>query len=332
SLPAPSTSAKPAASTVPAASAAAAGSASGAPDLKGQTIKVDLGAGSPHVSDSETYIMVQMLKKWGATADMQLGSGNTPTMAVVSGQEDVSAQGFSEMVNAGLTVFGPNQPHVDYVMISKKLTSVDQLPGKVFGLGGTKNGVDAVLLHSILTAHKIPFDKVQELEIGTVSNAVNAMLGGKLDAAFIHGDGLAKVQDQGFNVLAEANKEVPWYGDSFVAAKSEWIKAHPDLAAAVDEAYLAAAKEFNTDTKQWVADAQSYTQHSTSDQSVTAAHDLFKTFNLWPQDATAYGTDSLQKNWDAANTMQDIKGRGQRPIDQLSDATAWQTAVKAMLH
>jgi ABC-type nitrate/sulfonate/bicarbonate transport system substrate-binding protein len=276
--------------------------------------------------------VVQILKKWGANADLQLGSGNTPTMAVVSGQEDAVAQGLSEMINAGLTIFGPNQPHVDYVMVSKKLKSVDELPGHTFGLGGTKNGIDAVLLHAVLTLHKIPFDKVQEIEIGTVANAVNAMIGGKLDAAFIHADTVKTAQAQGgLNVLATAAKDVAWSADSFMAAKPEYLKANPDLAVAMDEAYLAAAKIFNDDPKQWAAYAQEYTQHANSDQAITEAHDLFKTTNLWPADATAYSQDALQKNWDASNQMKDIKERGQRPISQWSDLTAWQTAVKAVL-
>ena len=256
-----SASAKPAAgaSGKPAASAAASGSAGGTPNLKGMTIKMTLGAGAPHVSDSETYIVVQMLKKWGADATLTLGSGNTPTMAVVSGQEEVAAQGLSEMLNAGLTIFGPNQPHVDYVMISKKLTNVDDLAGHTFGLGGTKNGIDGVLLHAVLAAHHIPFQKVQEVEIGTVANAVNAIIGGKLDAAFIHGDGLKAAEAQGIHELAKTSTEVPWSADSFMAAKPDWLKANQAKAVAIDEAYLAAAKVFQTDPKQWQSYAQDYT-------------------------------------------------------------------------
>jgi len=323
-------SAKPATS----ASAKPAGSAAAVPgpNLKGMDFKMTLGAGAPHVADSETYIVVQMLKKWGATANLTLGSGNTPTLAVVSGQEEVVAQGLSEMINAGLTIIGPNQPHVDYVMVSKSLKSVDQLPGHTFGLGGTKQGIDAVLLHAVLALHKIPVDKVQEVEIGSVANAVNAMIAGKLDAAFIHADTVKKAQQQGgLNILATASKDVSWSADSFMAAKPDWLKANHAKAVAIDEAYLAAAKIFNNDPKQWIAYAQEYTQHANTDQVISDAHDLFKTSNLWPDDAAAYSAAVLQRNWDAANTMKDIQGRGNRPLAQWSDVTAWQEAAKAML-
>ena len=293
-------------------------------------LKIGLGAGAPHVADTGVYVMVEMLKKWGANAKLVRGSGSAPTMAVVSGQLDVSVQGLSEMVNAGLTIFGPNQPHVDYVMVSKKLTSVDQLPGHVFGLGGTKNGVDAVLLHAEEAIHHIPQSKVKELEIQSVSNAVNAMIGGRLDAAFIHGDGVPKVQKQGFHILSIAAKDVPWYADSFMSAKPAWLKAHPDEAKAIDEAWLAATDIFNNHTKQWVAYGQKYTQHANSDASLTAAHDLFKSLNLWPHSASSYSEASLQKNLDAAKQQHDIKGRGKRPISQLGELAAWQAATKAM--
>lgn len=320
------------ASAKPAASVGASAAASATPNLKGMTIKMTLGAGAPHVADSETYVVVQTLKKWGADATLKLGSGNTPTMAVVSGQEDVAAQGLSEMLNAGLTIFGPNQPHVDYVMISKKLAHVDDLPGHTFGLGGTKNGIDAVLLHAVLTAHHIPFEKVQEVEIGTVANAVNAILGGKLDAAFIHGDGLKAAEAQGIHELATASKEASWSADSFMAAKPDWLKANHNKAVAIDEAYLAAAKIFQTDPKQWQAYAQDYTQHATSGQKMTEAYNLFKSLNLWPDDAGAFSLNVLQKNWDASNQMGDMKQRGKRPLAQLGDESAWQDAVKAVLH
>ena len=323
-----STSAPAATSSAPASLAQA--SSVGTPNLKGMNLKIGLGAGSPHVADTEVYVMVQMLKKWGANAKLVRGAGDAPTMATVSGQLDVAVQGMSEMLNAGLNIFGPNQPRVDYVMVSRKLTSVDQLPGHVFGLGGSKNGPDAVLLHAEEALHNIPQNKVKELQIASVSDSVSAMLGGRLDASFIHGDGLAKIQPQGFHVLSVASKDVPWYADSYMAAKPAWLKAHANEALAIDEAWLAAAKIFNTNTKQWVAYAQQYTQHANSDAAVTAAHTLFKSLNLWPDAASSYSESSLQKNWNAANQQKDIQKRGKRPISQWGDITAWQAATKAM--
>lgn len=308
--------------------AALAFNADGTPALRGLTVHMGNAAGDTHLADTVVYITVQKLKQWGANADLQLGNSNTTELAVVSGQLNATAGPLPTCLNAGLDVFGNNQVHVDYVMVSKTLSSLGQLKGRLIAIA-TDASTDNFLLDNALAQVHLTRADVRVDLTGSSSASVNQMLLGRVDAAFIHADGLLKLNKTGhFNVLGATADIAPWYADSYFCATPAWLKANPGTAEALDLAWLSAAKVFDTDRAGWIRYAQDYTKHANSDAEAGGAYDSLAQAKPWPDDGSGMALPTLKLNYDFAMKKSQIKGEGDRPLLQWAVVAPWTAAVK----
>jgi len=299
----------------------------GTPDLAGLTIHIGNAAGDATIGDTVVYIVVQELKKWGANADLQLGAGNTTQLAVVSGQLQVTAGPLPTALNAGLDVFGDNQVHVDYLMVSNKLTDLSQLKGHTVAIATTVSP-DNYLLDGALAKAGLTRSDIKVQLTGSNGNSVNQMAQGKVDVAFVHADALLTLQKTGtFNVIANGASLEPWDADSYMTATSEWLKANPAAAEAIDLAWLHASWVFDNDKSQWVQDAIQYTKNAVTQDQASAGYDALAKAQPWPNDGTGMETAALQKNFDAAKQAGQIKGQGDRPLSQWAVTAPWTSAV-----
>jgi ABC-type nitrate/sulfonate/bicarbonate transport system substrate-binding protein len=331
--PSPAAAAAPAAAaplpTGPSTPAQLGFNADGTPNLKGLTIHLGNSAGDATVGDTVVYVVSETLKQWGASVDFQLGNGNTTEQAVVSGQLDATAGPLTTCVDAGLNIFGNNQVHVDYLLVSPTYTSVDQLKGKTVGIAQT-TAPDAYLLDGALQNAGMTKNDVNIVVTGSNSASVNQVLLGKLDATFVHADALLTLDQNGrkFNVIANSAQVQPWNADSYMCAKPDWLKANAGTAEAIDLAWLHAAKMFDTNKSEWVKAAVQYTQGATSESDASAAYDALAQATPWPDDGSGMEPDTLQKNFDNAKQQGEIKGLGDRTIDQWSNPEIWAQAVQ----
>lgn len=301
--------------------------ADGTPDLSGLTIHLGNAAGDATVGDTVVYITVQELKKWGANADLQLGSSNTTQLAVVSGQLQATAGPLPTDLDAGLDIFGNNQVHVDYLMVSSTVSDLTQLKGKTIAIA-TNVSPDNYLLDGALAKANLTRSDVKIQITGSNGNSVNQLVQKKVDVAFVHADALKTLQKNGtVNVLTNGATLEPWDADSYMSATGAWLKANPAAAEAIDLAWLHAAWVFDNDKAQWVKFAQEYTKNAVTADQAASGYDALAKAQPWPADGTGMETASLQKNFDAAKQAGQIKGQGDRAISDWAVTGPWQAAV-----
>lgn len=299
--------------------------ADGTPNLKGMKFAIGNAAGSAHIGDTNVYDMVQFLKQWGATATQTNASQNAPELAVASGSL-VSASGpLPSIVDAGLTVFGPNQARLDDVILAKNsISSLADLKGKKIAICCDASP-DGVLLTAALKKGNLTTSDVTLLKTGASSASLNALIAGQVDVAFVHSNGVPKA-GSGFHVLGVGASILPEYADSFMGAEPSWLTSNPAMAEAIDLAWLASANLFNTSETKWVAAAKAYTNGADTAAQYQAAYKELKGIEGWPTSAGTFSSSVVAFNLNIANAQSALKGPGTQPQSKLQDLAPWQKA------
>src|SRR5581483_3854014 len=114
--------------------------------------------------------------------------------------------------------------------------------------------------------------------------------------------------------------------DSFIGGSASWVKAHPALAIAVDEAWIKAAQTFNNDKSAWVQATIKYSGGSQSDAE--GAYDAAKAANTFPVTASAFSQQSAVAQENLAKQVGAIDSAPD-PSKWL-DLKPWTAAVTAM--
>jgi ABC-type nitrate/sulfonate/bicarbonate transport system substrate-binding protein len=301
-------------------------SSNGTPDLKGVTIRIAVGS-TPALEDTKVELMAEVLKGWGANVQIINQTGDPAAIRVIlAGDADIGSIAVSSAINSGLTIFGPSQPRLDYHFIgAPSVKSVSQLPGHVYGTSNT-HGVEALMFADLLDKNHIPASKVQVTLAGGASVRVSAMLTHHIDATFVHESDMGPLVKAGFTDLATMSSAAPELADSFVGGSPSWVKAHPALAVAVDEAWIKAAQIFNDSKSQWVAAAVKYAGGSTADAAST--YDALKAADTFPVSASAFSQSSAVAQEQLAKQVGAITTAP--PASQWLDMTAWTTALADM--
>ena len=299
--------------------------ADGTPNLKGLTFNIGNAAGSAHIGDTNVYDLVQFLKQWGANASQTNASQNAPELAVASGQLNATAGPLPTEVDSGLTVFGPNQARLDDVVLAKNsVASVSDLKGKNVAICCDASP-DGVLLTAVLKKAGLSESQLNILRTGASSASFSALLAGRVDVAFVHSNDVAKA-GAGYHVLAVGASILPQYADSFMAATPQWLQANPAMAEAIDLAWLASAKLFNTDETKWVSNAAAYTSNADTTSKYQQTWQELQSIQGWPASGSILTPAVVTFNLNVASQQQALKGDGTRPASQEMDLTPWQQA------
>ena len=301
-------------------------SSNGTPDLKGVTIRIAVGS-TPALEDTKVELMAEVLQSWGANAQIINQTGDPAAIRVIlAGDADIGSIAVSSAINSGLTIFGPSQPRLDYhFMGAPSLKSISQLSGHIYGTSNT-HGLEALMFADLLAKNHIPVSKVQVTLAGGASVRVSAMLTHHIDATFVHESDMGPLIKAGFTDLATMSSAAPELADSFVGGSPSWVKAHPALAVAVDEAWIKAAQIFNDSKSQWVAAAVKYAGGSTADAAST--YDALKAANTFPVSASAFSQSSAVDQEQLAKQVGAITSAP--APSQWLDMSAWTTAVADM--
>ena len=299
--------------------------ADGTPNLKGLSFSIGNAAGSAHTGDTNVNDLVQFLKQWGANATQTNASQNAPELAVASGQLNATAGPLPTEVDSGLTVFGPNQARLDdVVLVKNSVASLSDLKGKNVAICCDASP-DGVLLTALLKKAGLSESQLNILRTGASSASLSALIAGRVDVAFVHSSDVPTA-GSGFRVLAVGASILPEYADSFMAATPSWLKSNPALAEAIDLAWFASAKLFNTDEPKWVTNAAAYTSNADSTSAYQKAWTELQSIQGWPASGSILTSSIVAFNLNVASQQQALKGEGTRPAAQEMDLTPWQQA------
>ncbi len=316
----------PSASAAPASAAPSAAATFAPPNLSGQTIRITVGA-APDPGDTKVQLVADILQKWGATTSIINQTGDPAAIRVLlAGQADIGSIAVLSAINSVLMIFGPSQPRLEYHFIgAASIKSMADLPGHTYGTSNV-HGLEALMFADLLVKNNIDPSKVNVTIAGGASVRVAAMLAGHIDATFVHADAVAKLTAAGFNDLAKMSDVAPELADSFLGASSAWVQAHPDLAAAVDEAWILAAQTFNTDKATWVAAAVKYGGGTAADAGTL--YDTLLAANTFPASKSAFSAASASAQEALAVKVGAITSNPD--LTKWFTETAWDQAVTAL--
>ena len=308
------------------AGAALPKSANGTPDLKGVTLKMAVGS-TPALEDTKLELMAEVLQGWGANVQIINQTGDPAAIRVIlAGDAEIGSIAVSSAINSGLTIFGPSQPRLDYhFMGTPSLKSMADLPGHIYGTSNT-HGLEALMFADLLTKYHIPASKVQVTLAGGGSERVSAMLTGHIDATFVQESNLAPLTKAHFTDLANMAVVAPDLADSFTAASPTWVKEHPALAVAVDEAWIKAAQIFNDNKAAWVKAAVKYAGGPAS--AAASTYVALKAGNTFPVSASAFSLSSAVAQENLAKQVGAITSAP--AASKWLDTKPWMTALADM--
>jgi hypothetical protein len=98
------------------------------------------------------------------------------------------------------------------------------------------------------------------------------------------------------------------------------------MAEAIDLAWLAAAKLFNTNETQWVTNAAAYTSNADPTAKYQKSWQELQTIQGWPADGSILTSGIVSFNLNIAGQQSALKGEGNRPASQEMDLGPWQQA------
>jgi hypothetical protein len=98
------------------------------------------------------------------------------------------------------------------------------------------------------------------------------------------------------------------------------------MAEAIDLAWLASAKLFNTQESQWVSNAAAYTSNADTTAKYKQAWQELQTLQGWPANGSILTSPIVSFNVNIAAQQNSLKGDGTRPAAQEMDLTPWQQA------
>ena len=244
---------------------------------------------------------------------------------MASGQLNATAGPLPTEVDSGLTVFGPNQARLDEVVLAKNsVTSLADIKGKNVAICCDASP-DGVLLTSILKSAGLSESQINVLRTGASSASLSALIAGRVDVAFVHSSDVPTA-GPGYHVLAVGGAILPQYADSFMAATPTWLRTHPAMAEAIDLAWLASAKLFNTDETRWVTNAAAYTSNADTTAKYRQSWQELQSIQGWPTQESIVTPAIVSFNLHVAGQQGALKGEGTRPAAAEMDLTPWQQA------
>ena len=295
------TASEPAATEGPADSGAPSASAelSATPDLTGETIRISISA-PPQGIDGPIAVMGAVLEEWGAEVDLINQLGQPAAIRVVlSDHADVSNTAATAAMNSGLVVFGALQPRTDWYLVGAPgIESLDDLraEGRVYG-GANPGGQVELMWELVQATFDIGDDEVAVRDAGSASARVVAMLEGQIHATFAHIDQWQVLTEQGFTTLLVMAEEFPDLAEAYMGSSIFWLRENPDLAVAINLAYLEASRIFREDPERWIAIT---TEYSGEDEAaIRELYDVVSAGDLWPITRDAFSLDGCRFSQEA---------------------------------
>lgn len=287
-IPAPATPA-PASAAAPASVAPA--TATPLP-FAGQTVRIAHAQPGSFDDVQLGYWLQQLKDKYGIDAQFtSVASGDVALRAVVAGSNDVSvalspAALIQLVKNTGSDVklIAVDAAASDDVLVAKaSIASVADLAGKTMGYSAP--GAESDLIpHLCLNAQGFTYSSLKVVKIGGTSARMAALLAGQIDVSAAHSaDAAAAVakSNGALKILLDCGKSLGNYPQTGMVASGAWLKANPQLAQALVDAYLDANRWAASSKDAYIAAAATWIPDMAA-ADMPAAYDVLKSLNFWP--------------------------------------------------
>lgn len=296
------------------------------PNLRGETLVIDIGSPTPVLSKATAYVAVRTLKSWGAQVTLDnIGACGRGGELVLTGRAQVTLCPASVALNAGLVAFGSNQPRANYLLVGKKtIGTPSALTGKTIGLNNP-TGTEATLLPELERRYHVT--GVSTVVLGTQPVLLGALASGRIDAGFVLPEQWIALQkkDPSLHLLSTVATALPNFADSYLLAQRSWLTSHHALAVAMDEAWLEARQVFNHDEASWVTAAQAYTSGKYPVSVTRTTWQEEHAASIWPDNGFGFSTTALTYNAQIAYTTHAAKRL--LPVSQWTDEAIWKDAA-----
>jgi ABC-type nitrate/sulfonate/bicarbonate transport system substrate-binding protein len=275
-----------AASAKPAASEAASAPPSFAPG----SVRL-ISGGSIDFSNGDITYWSQLLTQRGMKNDLKwIDDPSAALRAVVANAGDAyigslpSAIKAVQNTNADLKVVAINNQASDYVLVTKpEITSLDQLKGKTIGIA-SPGSAGEVILKIALKLKGIDSSQINFVSIGGTNARVAALLAGKIDGAPAHVAEAAVAEDTGkVKTLFTTGDVMGLYLQSGLIASGAWLKANPQVAQQVVDAFIDASRWAGSNKAEYI-DLSKKLEPKMTDQERAESYDLYQKIKLFPTD------------------------------------------------
>lgn len=306
------------------------------PHLKGDKIVFADGS-QQDVSDAELYVLTKILGSWGANASIiNVTSDSVAVTEVLSGAANVGYIGTNGTIDSNLVSFAPALPHVDYQLVTApKFKTIKSLVGKGIFSYSKPSGLEGEMWLIALKYAKLGLHSIEAITTGGQSTRVAALLSGRIQAAMldsVHYQELLRTPGgSGFNDALNMAVVAPQLADSTLSANGGWLSHHPQLAIAVDEAWLAAAKLFQTEPKIWIKDAYTYSNESGGANETladaTLQYHIYKADQEFLDQSSVFSPAHARYNEVIANGVGALPN-GAPPLSRWFSSAYWKRAIK----
>lgn len=139
---------------------------------------------------------------------------------------------------ADLRFFGSGQPGFPYALyVRKDITSWEQLRGKTFGVSAP-GAVPDMMARIMLSRKGVDPDSIKIANAGGSGGRVQALAGGKIDAAASSSQYSVDAEKLGIRVMALAAEVVPEYPSTIFVARNETLRANREAAISFVAGYM----------------------------------------------------------------------------------------------
>lgn len=228
--------------------------------------------------------MLKILEEDGVDVKISyLDGGAKAVQAVLAGQADIASNAIDDTINSGLKAFALSRPKNMYAVVGQPgLDSLDDVPGKTLGAADV-GSVANVFAEAVFEKHGIDRDSLTWAQIGGTTERASALLSGKVDLALVYGDQHVSLMNEGFETVAYVADEFPGLHDDLWIAEPEWLEANEDLAVALAEAQLKAAKWFHENPDEFV-ELSVEVVDGLEESVARQFYDLAKSIDMYPVD------------------------------------------------
>lgn len=229
-----------------AACGSSASGGSSSPQLK--TLTVATGGSSAFFWLHEIAVDQGFYKQEGLNVETTVIAGGAATIvsAVTSGSVDIGETGTDSLITADekgatLKVVGTEIDTPIFRIMSKTLTTYDELKGKVLGTSSLTSGT-GLFIARLLAIHNVPLSSVKVEVIGATAQRVAALENGGIAAAPVLQPQDFQLEAQGYHVIGTSTDNIKNVNYVTAFADSKFIKSNGDEVDAYVRAMIKAAQ------------------------------------------------------------------------------------------
>ena len=217
----------------------------------------------------------------GLDVDLQLISGGSRTMAsLLSGQEDLTLQGGSEVLSASasgadLVVLATLAPVYPYLFeVSADIKTADDLRGKKVGVSSAGGSADIASRVVLKKQGLDPDSDVNMVPVDSHANRTAALISGAIQAGVDDPPDSYEVERQGLHPLFDlAGLKLP-AANTVVVGQRTWVSANPETAQKFVDSLVQSIARMRADKPFTVGVLKKYFQ-SDDEEALNGAYDFF---------------------------------------------------------